>query len=107
MSAHECENARNHVAVSGLANTLHPVLFLLNWKTITFMSVCLVNLPLSFFAFTTFKCSCNQRGRNLLCGVDDEDFHSAHPTGWAESISGNGVCMYVCMFVRHHFKDDE
>ena len=24
-------------------------------------------------------------------------FHSAHPTGWAESISGNGVVMYVCM----------
>ena len=23
-------------------------------------------------------------------------FHSAHPTGWAESISGNGVGMYVC-----------
>ena len=35
-------------------------------------------------------------------------FHSAHPTGWAESISGNGVCMYVCpVYVRHHFKDDE
>ena len=24
---------------------------------------------------------------------------SAHPTGWAESISGNGVCQYVCMYV--------
>ena len=23
------------------------------------------------------------------------DFRSAHPTGWAESISGNGVCMSV------------
>ena len=23
-------------------------------------------------------------------------FHSAHPTGWAESISGNGVCVCVC-----------
>ena len=28
-----------------------------------------------------------------------DNFHSAHPTGWAESISGNGVCMYVCMSV--------
>ena len=27
------------------------------------------------------------------------DFHSAHPTGWAESISGNGVCVDVCMYV--------
>ena len=54
MSAHECENARNHVAVSGLANTLHPVLFLWNWKTITFLSVCLVNLPL-FFAGKYFS----------------------------------------------------
>ena len=26
-------------------------------------------------------------------------FHSAHPTGWAESISGNGVCVSVCMSV--------
>ena len=26
-------------------------------------------------------------------------FHSAHPTGWAESISGNGVCVYVCVYV--------
>ena len=34
-------------------------------------------------------------------------FHSAHPTGWAESISGNGVCMCVCVYVSHHFKDDE
>ena len=24
------------------------------------------------------------------------DFHSAHPTGWAESISGFGVCLCVC-----------
>ena len=54
MSAHECENARNHVAVSGLANTLHPVLFLLNWKTITFMSDCFVNLPLSLFLLRKF-----------------------------------------------------
>ena len=23
-------------------------------------------------------------------------FHSAHPTGWAESISGIGLCMSVC-----------
>ena len=39
--------------------------------------------------------------------------HSVHPTGGAESISGNGVCVYVCMtyivcivcmYVRHHFK---
>ena len=30
------------------------------------------------------------------------NFHSAHPTGWAESISGNGVCVDV----RHHFEDD-
>ena len=29
-------------------------------------------------------------------------FHSAHPTGWAESLTGNGVVMYV----RHHFEDD-
>ena len=28
------------------------------------------------------------------------DFHSA------ESISGIGLCDYVTMFVRHHFKDD-
>ena len=35
-------------------------------------------------------------------------FHSAHPTGWAESISGIGlcVCVCVCMYVRHHFEDD-
>ena len=26
-------------------------------------------------------------------------FLSAHPTRWAESISGNGVCVYVCMCV--------
>ena len=26
-------------------------------------------------------------------------FHSAHPTGWAESLSGNGVCVYVWMYV--------
>ena len=30
------------------------------------------------------------------------DFHSAHPAGWAEY-----VCMYVCVYVSHHFKDDE
>ena len=29
-------------------------------------------------------------------------FHSAHPTGWAESISGNGVCVDVD--VCHHFE---
>ena len=39
-----------------------------------------------------------------ICAV--LNFHSAHPTGWAESISGNGVCMCVCVHVRHHFKDD-
>ena len=33
----------------------------------------------------------------------ERGFHSAHPTGWAESLSGNGVCMYV----RHHFKEDQ
>ena len=32
----------------------------------------------------------------------DRGFHSAHPTGWTESISGIGVC--VC--VRHHIEDD-
>ena len=26
-------------------------------------------------------------------------FHSAHSTEWAESISGNGVCQYVSMYV--------
>ena len=26
-------------------------------------------------------------------------FHSAHPTGWAESISGIGVCLSVCVSV--------
>ena len=26
----------------------------------------------------------------------DITFHSAHPTGWAESISGFGVCVCVC-----------
>jgi len=26
-------------------------------------------------------------------------FHSAHPTGWAESISGFGVCLSVCVSV--------
>ena len=25
-------------------------------------------------------------------------FHSAHPTGWAEFISGNGVCVCVHIF---------
>ena len=34
------------------------------------------------------------------------DFHSAHPTRWAESVSGNGVCMYVCMCVITR-KDDQ
>ena len=33
-------------------------------------------------------------------------FHSAHSTEWAESISGNGVCQYVSMYVCHHFEDD-
>ena len=28
-----------------------------------------------------------------ICAV--LNFHSAHTTEWAESISGNGVCMYV------------
>ena len=23
--------------------------------------------------------------------------HSAHPTGWAESINGIGLCVYVCV----------
>ena len=32
------------------------------------------------------------------------DFHSAHPIGRAESISGIGLCMCVCGYVRH-FKD--
>ena len=32
-----------------------------------------------------------------------EDFHAAHPTGWAESISG----IRLCVPVRHHFEDDE
>ena len=32
-------------------------------------------------------------------------FYSAHPTGWAEFISGNGVG--VCVYVHHHFKDYE
>ena len=31
-----------------------------------------------------------------------DNFHSAHPTGWAESISGIGVCLSV----RHHCEDD-
>ena len=26
-------------------------------------------------------------------------FHSTHPTGWAESISGSGICMCVCLSV--------
>ena len=34
-----------------------------------------------------------------LTFFQDSFFHSAHPTGWAESISGNGVCVYVCMSV--------
>ena len=33
----------------------------------------------SFFwkrnAFPTFKCSCRQKGRNLVCGVENEDFY--------------------------------
>ena len=31
--------------------------------------------------------------------VEGNLFHSAHSTEWAESISGNGVCMYVWMSV--------
>ena len=42
-----------------------------------------------------------RKGKNWSIGRTH--FHSAYPTGWAESISGNGVCMYV----RHHFKDDQ
>ena len=37
---------------------------------------------------------------SLLC------FHLAHSTGWAESISGIGLCLCVCGYVRHHFEDD-
>ena len=36
---------------------------------------------------------------NAKAGVREALFHSAHPAGWAESISGNGVWMYVCMYV--------
>ena len=35
----------------------------------------------------------------------------AHPTRWAESISGIGLCMcltiYICLSVRHHFENDQ
>ena len=36
---------------------------------------------------------------SLMFKIIRHDFHSAHPTGWAESISGNGVCVYVRVYV--------
>ena len=33
-------------------------------------------------------------------------FRSAHPAGWAESISGIGLCFCLTGYVRHHFEDD-
>ena len=31
--------------------------------------------------------------------IDIDNFHSAHPTGWAESIRRIGVCLSVCLSV--------
>ena len=70
MSAHECENARNHVAVSGLANTLHPVLFYELEKH--HFSVSLSCELASFFVGIYFS---RQKGRNLVCGVENGEFY--------------------------------
>ena len=35
----------------------------------------------------------------ISCYLRNYYFSLNHPTGWAESISGNGVCLSVCMYV--------
>ena len=74
MSAHECENANNHVAVSGLANTLHPVLFYGIGKPSLFCQSVL-RTCLFLCRDILFPLSCQQKGRNLVCGVENEDFN--------------------------------
>ena len=44
--------------------------------------------------------------RGHSTGQGDPYSHSAHPIGWAESISGIGLTDYVTDYVRHHFEDD-
>ena len=67
-------------------NIKHHILILLNlWRCIKLNKINILLLQMKPIQFVNKWYELN--------------FHSAHPTGWAESISGNGVCMYVWMYV--------
>ena len=44
---------------------------------------------------------------NVIFFLQESNLHGAL-LGWAESLSGNGACVCVlCMYVRHHIKEDQ
>ena len=69
--------------------------------TVIFLSNCRSNLNCNCIqcsgwkiSFAKIICTVLQSFQNSL-----STFHSDHPTGWAESISGIGLCMWLCVSV--------
>ena len=56
---------------------------------------CNFTVQYSFAGTTSFSFHPFERTGHAVCSSRLQYFHSAHPTGWAESISRIGLCMCV------------
>ena len=75
-------------------NALTIIAIIINIIIITIIAI-IINIIAIILDSSTFQI----RGQSTTIILCIRPFHSVNPTGWAESISGIGLCGYVAMSV--------